>query len=120
MVMLFSGFFLPKCRLGGVVGLSLAFCTQDCGLDRSPNRWIFLMKKTYSGHVCEEMLSSEERTAIVSWKLGGKTYEAAPEKIWKTASNKGEYEATCEQIQTNWWIPDAHQYLTIPSRDSVA
>ncbi|GFU63740.1 hypothetical protein TNCV_3321371 [Trichonephila clavipes] len=38
-------------RLGGVVGLSLAFCTQGCGFDHGPSRWIFMMQKIDSGHV---------------------------------------------------------------------
>ncbi|GFV11306.1 retrovirus-related Pol polyprotein from transposon 17.6 [Trichonephila clavipes] len=41
----------PECRLGGVVGLSLALCTQGCGFDPGPSRWIFLMQKIDSGHV---------------------------------------------------------------------
>ncbi|GFS70893.1 hypothetical protein TNCV_2719751 [Trichonephila clavipes] len=32
-------------RLGGVVGLTLAFCIQGCGFHPGPSRWIFLMQK---------------------------------------------------------------------------
>ncbi|GFT25299.1 hypothetical protein TNCV_181491 [Trichonephila clavipes] len=32
-------------RLGGVVGLLLAFCTQSCGFDPGPSQWIFMMQK---------------------------------------------------------------------------
>ncbi|GFY15195.1 hypothetical protein TNCV_1570081 [Trichonephila clavipes] len=35
----------------GVVGLSLAFCTQGCGFDPGPSRGIFMMQKIDSGHV---------------------------------------------------------------------
>ncbi|GFU62189.1 hypothetical protein TNCV_2474201 [Trichonephila clavipes] len=38
-------------RLGGVVGLSFAICTQSCGFDPSLSRWIFMMQKIDSGHV---------------------------------------------------------------------
>ncbi|GFX81849.1 uncharacterized protein TNCV_2570491 [Trichonephila clavipes] len=38
-------------RLGGVVGLSLAFCTQGCGFDPGASRWIFMMQKIDSVHI---------------------------------------------------------------------
>ncbi|GFV05126.1 hypothetical protein TNCV_223401 [Trichonephila clavipes] len=35
-----------ECRLDDVVdGLLLAFCTQGCGLNPGPSRWIFMMQK---------------------------------------------------------------------------
>ncbi|GFU57584.1 hypothetical protein TNCV_3637421 [Trichonephila clavipes] len=37
--------------LGGMVGLSLAFCTQGCEFNPGPSRWIFMMQKIDSGHV---------------------------------------------------------------------
>ncbi|GFW54029.1 hypothetical protein TNCV_3828371 [Trichonephila clavipes] len=37
--------------LGSVVGLSLAFCTQGCGFDPGPSRWLFVMQKIDSYHV---------------------------------------------------------------------
>ncbi|GFW34800.1 kelch domain-containing protein 3 [Trichonephila clavipes] len=35
--------------MGDVVSLPLAFCIQDCGLNPSPSRWIFMMQKMDSG-----------------------------------------------------------------------
>ncbi|GFT16711.1 hypothetical protein TNCV_1333311 [Trichonephila clavipes] len=35
----------------GVAGLSLSFCTQSCGFDPDPSRWIFKMQKIDSSHV---------------------------------------------------------------------
>ncbi|GFX70598.1 hypothetical protein TNCV_875721 [Trichonephila clavipes] len=42
---------LNSSRLGGVVGLSLAFYTQGYGFDPGPSRWTFMMQKIDSGHV---------------------------------------------------------------------
>ncbi|GFU01805.1 hypothetical protein TNCV_1523111 [Trichonephila clavipes] len=42
---------MRKPRLGGVVGLSLAFCTQGCGFDPAPSWLVFLMQKINSGHM---------------------------------------------------------------------
>ncbi|GFV06137.1 hypothetical protein TNCV_1084111 [Trichonephila clavipes] len=39
------------CRLDGVFGLLLVFCTEGCGFDHDPNQWIFLMQKIDTGHV---------------------------------------------------------------------
>ncbi|GFV15508.1 hypothetical protein TNCV_4835341 [Trichonephila clavipes] len=44
-------FYSSISRLGGVVGLSLAFCTQGCGFHPGPNRRIFMMQKIDSVHV---------------------------------------------------------------------
>ncbi|GFV65002.1 uncharacterized protein TNCV_763441 [Trichonephila clavipes] len=41
--------------MGGVVGLSMAFCTQVCKFDLSPSRWISLMQKIDSGHVSSDV-----------------------------------------------------------------
>ncbi|GFY20803.1 hypothetical protein TNCV_1120371 [Trichonephila clavipes] len=41
---------VPTRQLSGVVGLSLAFCTQGCGFNPGPSRWIFLMQRINRGH----------------------------------------------------------------------
>ncbi|GFY80069.1 hypothetical protein TNIN_412291 [Trichonephila inaurata madagascariensis] len=49
------------------------------------------------------MLSLEERIALISCKMGGKTYKekvpAVEAKIRKTITNKDQYQATYKQIQ---------------------
>ncbi|GFV00032.1 hypothetical protein TNCV_4057051 [Trichonephila clavipes] len=46
--------------MGGVVGLSLAFCTQGCGFDPGPSRWVFVMQKIDSGHILEREKERED------------------------------------------------------------
>ncbi|GFW74910.1 hypothetical protein TNCV_2677781 [Trichonephila clavipes] len=57
-------------RLGGVVGLSLAFYTQGYGLELGPRRWTFMAEKIDSGPVLSNRHVEELiRNVVVVWKF---------------------------------------------------
>ncbi|GFU24508.1 hypothetical protein TNCV_2264671 [Trichonephila clavipes] len=62
--------YLHDGRLGVVFGLSLAFCTQGCGFDPSPSRWIF-SGMSYDYTACkrslEYLFGLEALGKIKSW-----------------------------------------------------
>ncbi|GFT33880.1 hypothetical protein TNCV_4383691 [Trichonephila clavipes] len=56
-----------------MVSLSLAFCTQGCGFDPGPSRWIFMMQKIDSG--LRRMIIRHEKDPLsvrLAWMLSAK------------------------------------------------